>query len=345
MISVNEKLISDRFKDYETKIINLEENAIKNLKKHIGWYIGLDQFQLDWVNDIIKFLSDNKTRLIDIDYENLQLMIQDIGEIPNGQKILTRTVNSRTGKKKKGKIIKRTFKDVIINALNYEDLKDKLFKDFFSKNDIKTCIYCNSQFTITIEKATTIYQSRFQFDHILPQESYPHLSISILNLVPCCSTCNNNKLAKKISFKPYQNNNELSSFKFKLNKGNLIDYFLNFEKDDLRIDFYDPQYNTGLQKESIEYNFHISKIYNEHKDIAEEIIIKAYIYTSSYISNLENDYKNILPRSKVPLNRLIMANYMEETELINRPMSKFTQDLFNEVQRLKIDIEKVLNPK
>lgn len=342
MILINEKLISDRFIDFESKIIVLEKNAIETLNKHLGWYSGLDKAQLDWIDGIKKFLEDNKTRLIDINYKNLNLIAEKIGEIPDGKKKLSRTVNSKKGN---NRIIKKSFKDVIIDALNYEDLKGKLFKEFFSKNDIKTCVYCNSQFTITIEKATKTYQSRFQFDHILSQDSYPYLSISILNLIPCCSTCNNNKSSKQISFKPYITNDTLSEFKFKLNKRNLVNYFLNFEKDDLKIDFYDPKYKTALKKESIEYNFHVSKIYNEHKDVAEEIIIKAYIYNSSYISNLENNYNNILPKSKVPLNRLIMANYMEESELINRPMSKFTQDLFSEVQRLKIDIERVLNPK
>ena len=92
----------------------------------------------------------------------------------------------------------------------------------------------------------------------------------------------------------------------------------------------------------MEHNFNISKIYKEHKDIAEEIIIKSYIYNESYVKDLSNFMDSKFQNLQVSFDRLFIGNYMQESESLKRPLSKFTQDIFKEVQHLKTDIDKVI---
>ena len=51
--------------------------------------------------------------------------------------------------------------------------------------DINTCVYCNRNYTSTVDKIT-----RPQFDHYFPQKNYPLLALSFHNLIPSCAICN-----------------------------------------------------------------------------------------------------------------------------------------------------------
>ncbi|MBN9283174.1 MULTISPECIES: HNH endonuclease [unclassified Flavobacterium] len=336
MISINEKKVSDRFKDFEKKINTLDKKAISALKKQKEWY-NLDPNQLKWINSIIEFIEREKIGLIDISFEKLKEVVDKFETVKNGDVLVDRQV-----RKNKARVIRKKFKDVIIDALNYEDLKNKLFKEFFSEIDIKTCVYCNSQYAITIEKTKNDFQARFQFDHIYPQEKYPHLSISILNLVPSCSTCNNVKSSKELEFKPYTDGKTSKDYGFVLDKKSVINYFTTFNKSIIQFNFTDSDYNSQLNDTSLENNFQISKIYNEHKDIAEEIILNSYVYNNIHAQDLKDFIKSKMPNNKIPFERLFIGNYLDNDDLLRRPMAKFTKDIFDEIQILKSDIDKKL---
>lgn len=55
---------------------------------------------------------------------------------------------------------------------------------------VKTCPYCNRISTYTENSQSGIKAS---MDHYYPEAPYPYLSLSIFNLVPCCSYCNSHK--------------------------------------------------------------------------------------------------------------------------------------------------------
>lgn len=335
MIAINEKKISERFKDFEDVIKSIDDKALKNLKRHIERY-ELSDVQKEWLNSFTGFLENNNTRLVDISFELLNNLIQQIGTIQEGDKIVQREIEAS------GKSIDKKFKDLIIDALDYEGLKNKLFKDYFSKIDIKTCVYCNSQFTITIEKTSNLFQPRFQFDHILPQSEYPHLSISILNLAPTCSTCNLLKSSKELNFKPYFKDNHGYDYRFEIDKASIFSYLSTLEQKNIKFNFIDSDYLTASSEKSLEEKLSISKIYNEHKDIAEEIIWKAIVYNHSYVSDLNSFISSQLETGNLTFERFFIGNYFDENDLLKRPMAKFTKDIFNEIQLLKNDIDKVI---
>lgn len=52
----------------------------------------------------------------------------------------------------------------------------------------RTCPYCNHSYAFTIQSVNGGF--RPTLDHFYPKEKYPHLALSLYNLIPSCSVCN-----------------------------------------------------------------------------------------------------------------------------------------------------------
>lgn len=59
---------------------------------------------------------------------------------------------------------------------------------------VRTCTYCGREYIYTVEDLTPDdrikHIARPDFDHFLPKELYPLLSLNYYNLIPCCPICN-----------------------------------------------------------------------------------------------------------------------------------------------------------
>lgn len=63
----------------------------------------------------------------------------------------------------------------------------------------RTCPYCNQAYAFTVVRAKG-KRVRPTLDHFLPKHRFPHLALSINNLIPSCYTCNSN-LKHKTDFR------------------------------------------------------------------------------------------------------------------------------------------------
>lgn len=326
MIQIHEEYLKNNLKTYSKELSDLNKNVlkkIKNFKKTHGSKFDVEQNR--YLNSIISNLKIKN--FLQIGTKEIKALKKAIGKVPEGDILYN------------GKNV--PFKELIERKFNYKELRSDFLPKFYYSLDIKTCVYCNANFTTTIEKENNLYEARYQFDHVLPQADYPHFSVSIYNLVPSCFKCNNNKSKKLISFEFFTNGIPKNDYLFSLEKNSIINYLKKFDNSLLKVEFYDP--NELLNKsKSIEGNFFISKIYNEHKDIAEEILVKSYIYNKDHLTDLKKFISDKMPSIKIPLDRLFIGNYINEKDLLKRPMTKFTKDIFNEIQRLKFDIDKEL---
>ena len=95
------------------------------------------------------------------------------------------------------------------------------------------------------------------------------------------------------------------------------------DADELEIKFKEPD-NPGYLK--FNDTFSVAGIYSTQKDVAEELILKAEVYTESYRKSLIRDFPKIFTDANLT-NRLIVGNYVDKNEIHRRPMSKFMQDL------------------
>ena len=66
-----------------------------------------------------------------------------------------------------------------------------------SASKSKTCPYCAQAYAFTIYREDNSPGFRPTLDHFLPKHKFPHLALSLGNLVPSCYTCNSNLKNKK----------------------------------------------------------------------------------------------------------------------------------------------------
>lgn len=134
-------------------------------------------------------LSDKLMRAIIPNYDDCEF--QDY-LISKGKKSINRS-NYET-------VLYRKYHDTLTairNVFNYEGQlaqnKSRTYRITLEQGH-NTCTYCNRQYTITIRKnkgnndASRI--ARPQLDHWFSKELYPLMSLSLYNLIPCCSICN-----------------------------------------------------------------------------------------------------------------------------------------------------------
>lgn len=221
---------------------------------------------------------------------------------------------------------------------------------------IKTCPYCNrSYISFVNEKKSnedkdekSNKKTRPQLDHFYPKAIYPFLACSFYNLIPSCSACNHMK-SDDDSYvdekdgnlvHPYNVKNSDFTFSYTLNDLKITEIF-DTNKKDINFEYEESigiSLNTNYSKND-EY-FQLQEIYQNHKDIVIELILKEINYPQSYIQEL---IKNGFGTEK-EIYRFIFSNYLENDKLHQRPLSKLTKDIIEELGIL-YKIELAINEK
>ena len=217
-----------------------------------------------------------------------------------------------------------------------------LYQKFISKNgywlinklNLKVCPYCNMQYTFTINKKEGKNGGiRPQFDHFYPKFKYPQLALSFYNLIPSCPTCNKIKSTKEIEVNPY-----IEDFgdncRFRIN---------NIDQCILNADNYKAwgvQFNYKNDRSKYKSNvdtFRLEDLYNEMKDYVSEIVFKAQSYNNGYYNDLIKSFENTC-LTKQEMETIIWGNYLDTAKHLDRPLSKLTSDILDDLLPWKNDI-------
>lgn len=99
-----------------------------------------------------------------------------------------------------GSISVDSFNDILYHIF-VDELYEKLFDkyQFVADMNLMVCPYCGRQ-RINVASLPGKRPSKPPIDHFLPKRKYPFLAVSLYNLIPCCTTCN--ELANKGEFDP-----------------------------------------------------------------------------------------------------------------------------------------------
>lgn len=242
---------------------------------------------------------------------------------------LSKKVDLKKDLSKKTQPKKKEFYKLVVEAMRYDAVRELDFLPFVKKMDIKACVYCNAQSAITTVKKGEKVSSKFELDHFYPKSKYPFLSTSFFNLQPCCSSCNKTKFNRNAKFNLYTDDADeanIDPFSFSLDRDSILDYLLSKKgkgkEKELKIEF---STYTSLQRNHDDL-FQITNIYQEHTDIAEELLWKAKIYNESYKKSLKNSFSAISPNDS-DFNRFLLGNYDQTEDIHKRPMAKLTQDI------------------
>lgn len=206
--------------------------------------------------------------------------------------------------------------------------------------DIKVCPYCNRQF-ISVTKNNGKRKILYDFDHYFGYAKYPYFSLSFNNLIPSCHNCNSRlKHSIKFSIKYYLHP-YLDSFndilKFSTNILNTSFFFQknqNFTISLVRNNLKNPtQHDVNRAKKTAKV-FNIDYLYNLHKDFIVELVQKHLIYSPEYITSLYNEYSQIFS-DKSDVYKMILGNYVVDSDIDKRPLSKLIKDISEEFGLLK----------
>lgn len=249
--------------------------------------------------------------------------------------------------------ISKEFWEAVVEAMRYEALRDREFLKILNSLKIKTCVYCHSQLTLTVEKKVASqdnldegiiagdiieWKGLLELDHKYPKSEYPFLCTSFYNLYPVCGSCNKAKSDKASDFSLYHTGPQLTLFKFALSDTSVINYWANKNLANIELIFkhINPGEENEKAVEAYDKMFSISKIYDTQKDIIEELIHKQQVYTKEYNNTLLNNFNDLFPDQGM-LTRLIIGTYENENDVFKRPMSKFIQDISRDINLIDED--------
>ncbi len=305
-INVTQNII-DNFYNSITKLF--ENKLVKKEKKKLKWEIELLDINKLIKKKLKKFKPDIELeQLIKADYHYMKELVEFIKTNPK-RYALTKKENEY-----------------------FLEMYKRLPKPTFIKSlDIKVCPYCNRNYIFNFNKNNK-EEATAQLDHFFDKKSYPYLAVSMYNLVPSCSTCNQRKSSKEEDiFYPYlESFNDSAKFKYKgimsITKDEKTDFL-----DSKRVEF---ELEAIKDKEKVEKHievFNLKNVYKEHKDIVSELLQKREIYSDSYIDDLVKQYEGTLFKNREDLLRLITCGYMEDKDLDKRPLSKLIKDISQEI--------------
>ena len=212
----------------------------------------------------------------------------------------------------------RYFRNYMIRQ--YERVRKGILHLVLNSLNLSVCPYCNRQYIFGTDNNRKVGA---QFDHFYSKSKYPYLALSFYNLIPCCPTCNKAIGEECIEINPYiegfENNGKL-----------MVDSPLNciLRNADWEVKFKaDDRCKTNIQA------FALDELYKKHKDYAHEIVLKSVAYQKGYYNDLKISFRNIGITDET-IERILWGNYLDNSQLSRRPLSKMTLDIINQFLNL-----------
>lgn len=207
--------------------------------------------------------------------------------------------------------------------------------------NVSVCPYCNRNYIHTIE--TESGKTRAELDHYYPKSRFPFLALSIYNLVPSCHICNSSfkgsiDFYSKLHIHPYTDN-FLNKFQFslKIEDNSLGEPVPNIDRFEIEVIHNTPNEEEIKKITNSTQTFKFIELYNEHKDIAQEVLEKAHFYNETKLKELQIFFENKTSKpvkySEIEINlnestkKFILGNYTKDNELGKRSLAKFTRDI------------------
>ncbi|WP_106795148.1 HNH endonuclease [Aquimarina sp. Aq78] len=316
MIAIHENKVKAVQAIFSKDIKNQREKAIEKLNVLNNKIIDISDKA--YLESVILLFEENTDILI-WDSDKINRSKDILGNVP----MITKVYRNRISKQ-----VKSPIKNAILTALGYKLLRSSFYPKYFKEVGIKSCVYCNSQLSITAVKSKNVYSAKFDVDHYHSKDDYPFLSINLFNLYPACSSCNRAKSNDVIEFELYtkdESKTVKSNYNFKLSPYAKSKYLTTRESKDIDFTFNEPNYNlVGAKK----FNdvFHIKGIYETQDDLIEELIIKSQIYNKSYLKTLKSNFTKLNLHPEL-FKRTLVGNYTEDKDIHKRPMSKLVMDI------------------
>lgn len=221
----------------------------------------------------------------------------------------------------------------IITVMNYKNVREKVYPGIARFLELKTCVYCNANFTISASDGNGYYE----LDHWKPKTLYPYLCTSFYNLQPCCSSCNRRKSNDDREYFHLWNGTHRKQgdvIGVNLTRKSIVLYKVTHHAEDLVPVFYSSKRKYAPMRNVMQERLHIEERYYEHLDIAEEVIWRSMAYNPSMLKSLRESVSKIVP-SNADVNRFIIGTYSNRKDVHKRPLTLLRQNIARQLGLLK----------
>lgn len=362
----------------------LREEYYKRISRYIRINIETTKKLKDSFPKLYQFLFDETTG--DLKQDNLRYLLIGPDKLPQSLggtgeeksmrgylKSITREYMLPTGEERKEQA-KECCRQIFDYKRFIKDQKDAYW--LLRTLNVRVCPYCNRVYTVTLPSPEELDEdekfqaSRATFDHYYCQAEYPHLALSLFNLVPSCFSCNMNKknLAEELVY-PYEEEfGEEAVFRVipdlegvRAEDSYDILNFLHGESDRFLIRFMTKD-GIALQRDALLENrlagieneklrkvicssvitFKLEELYKEHAMEIRDILRNRYYFDNQYVRTvicpmlqqkmkLRGDKsKDEEELEKMAMDMLFFTR-MDGSEWGKRPLSKLVADILQQV--------------
>lgn len=123
-------------------------------------------------------------------------------------------------------------------------------------------------------------------------------------------------------------------FHFHVEDTSLAAFEVSMDKEKLQIEFKEEDNAHEDLKDLRElYNekFRIEDLYQEHRDVVEEVLWKKYTYSQAYLDSLKAAFTKLPNADLSEVSRLVMGNYINPNDVYKRPLAQLVQDVAKQV--------------
>lgn len=256
-----------------------------------------------------------------------------------GNKRLCETWAKRQNRYLRNEELKTVVKDIFISI--YDGVSGNSAYDVFEKLGLRTCPYCNRHYAFTLKSAKGKFKTRPEFDHFYDKSTYPMLAVTFFNLVPSCKECNHGKGIKEVGRNPYFDDFQakfiltkpISEDKTvsKVEELNINEILNLSNESEFSLDFKMPtnEMVKAAEAKNIE-NLGLRPLYNMHKDYVMEIVEKVSAYNVLARDGIVERFQGIY-HTETDVYNLIFGRYLSDAEQPNRPLSKLTADILDQL--------------
>lgn len=250
--------------------------------------------------------------------------------VAGGKEVIDDLVTRQDEWKNNDKISRTVINKVFVEV--FEDFTGAYAYKYLKLLNIRTCPYCNRNYTFTLHKDENKakFSTRPELDHFHDKSTYPLLALSFFNLVPSCHECNHGKLKKSTGVNPYFKG-FASKFIIASADGNNTELNANEIKglrnvDDFSIAFENP---SAEEKQNIK-SLGLSVLYNEHKDYVMDLVDKSITYDHLLQKGIVDSFQGVF-HTPQDVHDLIFGHYLSDAEQEKRPLSKLTKDILDQL--------------
>lgn len=314
--------LEDIAKSYYERVIK-NTQIISRLEKArdqpVNFYSDYGIPEEDWSDDHIDFVN---SLLLDNNLE--KLFIEKPDQLENTFYNPWRNLMFQDG------IGATTFSKAIKRIFNYTGFRDHKSKGKWltSQLNIKTCPYCNANYTLTVN-IDGVPKGLFQFDHFFPRSRAPHLSLSLYNLIPSCANCNHIKSDVETSlsthFHPYHHDLSRKSFfnhEYTFEDGKKPSDII---PHNIKLEFISKSDEDQVFVDTHQDLYKLNAVYQQHKDVVKDLIVREHIHPDSIYDDLKA--LGIFEDNEGDLRRYLLGNYGLEEEINQRPLVKLQRDV------------------